>query len=802
MFRDLHHAWRSIVRMPVLATVVVLSLGVGIGVNTAIFSWIQAVVLNPIPGVRAGAAFFYAEPVGERDSHPGMSWLEYLDARERLRSFEELMAFRMVAVNVGDPGRAERTYGQLVSGNFFSALGLKPVLGRFFSESEVRRVGAAPVAVISHDFWQSRLAGAANVVGQTLKINERDVTIIGVAPPRFQGTVLSLNFDVWLPATIAPVLFSGSQELEDRAVRGYSVMGRLVPNGTPAHAQSELVAMMQELAQTYPASNANVSGAVLAFTDAPRGPQRFLMTALAVLQGIMLVLLLAVCANTANLILARASTRLREVGVRRALGAGRGRVISLILSESMLLALGGALLGVLIAVWGSSALRAVPMISAFPVKFQTGIDAVGLAFAVALGLACGVISGTPPALQLSRIDAQVALRAGARDKGRSRTRNVLMGVEVALALVVLVMAGLFLERFSQTRDTDPGFRMDGVMLAAYDLSNREFDEARARDFAATLLARLRALRGVEGAAIAGAVPLDIHGLPQRAFVLEGRARESADPDRALSNIVTPDYFETMSIALTAGTDFADLRDASAPPQAIVNEEFVRSYLGGAEPIGRRIDAGGQRYVIVGVVRNSVYDAFGESPKAIIYYSYRDRPRGAGEIHVRARSGGEVTLAAELRRIMREVDASVPLYDVRTLSDHVERNLLFQRIPARIFVVLGPLLLALAAIGIYAVVDYSVARRTSEMGVRLALGATAGRVVAQVVAENLRVVVVGAVVGWTLAYVVYIHAAPGSPLNPMVFVGVPLLLLSMAALASLLPARRAGKVDPLVALRHE
>jgi hypothetical protein len=258
----------------------------------------------------------------------------------------------------------------------------------------------------------------------------------------------------------------------------------------------------------------------------------------------------------------------------------------------------------------------------------------------------------------------------------------------------------------------------------------------------------------------------------------------------------------MGIALSAGTDFVDLRDASAAPQAVVNEEFVRSYLDGGEALGRRLQAGDRQYVIVGVVRNSVYDAFGERSKPIIYYSYRDRPRWSGELHVRARGGGEVTLVAELRRVMREIDASVPLYDVRSLNDHVERNLLFQRIPARIFVVLGPLLLILAAIGIYAVVDYSVARRTSEMGVRLALGATAGRIVSQVVRENLRVVGVGATIGWTAAYLVYIHAAPGSPINFLVFAGVPALLLAVAMTASLLPARRAGRVDPLVALRHE
>ena len=802
LLSDLRHAWRSIVRMPVLAGVVILSLGVGIGVNTAIFSWIQAIILNPLPGVRASTSFHFVEPQGDGGSHPGVSWLEYQDLSERLRSFRELMAFRSVAVNLGDRGSAERTYGQLVSANFFTALGLTPALGRFFLPDEVARPGTAPVVVVSHGFWQSRLAGAPDAVGKTLRINERELTIIGVAPTRFQGTVLSLNFDLWLPATLAPVLFSGSRELEDRGVRGYAAMGHLGPNVTRAQADAEVEGVMRELARAYPQSNASIRGSVLPFNEAPRGPQGFLISALLILQGLMLLLLLAVCANTANLVLARASARHREVGVRRALGAGRGRVISLLLSENLLLAFGGIVLGVLIAAWGSSALRAVPMIATFPIKFQTGLDGVTLAFAVALGVLCGVISGAPPALHLAGIDPQSALRTGVRARGKSRMRNALMGVEVSLALVVLVMAGLFLRRFNETRDTNPGFRVEGVTLAAYDLSARQVSDTAARELAATLLGRLRALPDVESAAIARAIPLDIHGLPLRPFVLEGRASSSAEPDRALSNVVTPDYFKTMGIALRAGSDFADLREVGAAPQAIVNEEFVRRYADGTEPLGRRITLGDRQYVIAGVVQNSLYDAFGEPPKAIIYYSYRDRTSSSGELHIRVRSGAEMNVVPELRRIVREIDPSISLYDVRTLNDHVERNLLFRRIPARIFVVLGPLLLVLAAIGIYAVVDYSVARRTSEMGVRLALGATAGRVVAQVVAENLRVVGIGAVAGWVIAFMVYIHVAPGAPPDIPAFVGVPILLMLVAAVASLLPARRAGRIDPLVALRQE
>jgi ABC-type antimicrobial peptide transport system permease subunit len=313
--------------------------------------------------------------------------------------------------------------------------------------------------------------------------------------------------------------------------------------------------------------------------------------------------------------------------------------------------------------------------------------------------------------------------------------------------------------------------------------------------------RLRAAPGVDAVAIASNVPLDIHGMPTRFFTLEGRARSDDGMDEALTVTVTPGYFAVMGLPLLAGRDFADLRDTAAPPQAIVNEEFVRRYLDGADPLGRRLTARGSQYAIAGVVRNSLYNAFGEPATPIIYFSWRDRPAAIGEIHLRARTGSESAIAPEVRRIVRDLDPELPLYDVRTLSDHIEANLIFRRIPARMFMVLGPLLLVLAAIGIYAVVAYSVTLRTTEIGVRLALGATATRLVRQFVAEHLLVVFGGAVVGWLLAFAVVVTVF-SAPVDAVVFAGVPIVLLLVAAGAAWWPARRVSRVDPLIALRTE
>jgi predicted permease len=799
---DLRNAGRTICRMPGLAAVIIVSLAIGIGVNTTILSWIQLILLQPVPGVSGASKFLLVEPRSETGGYPGASWLEYRDLETQVPALRDIVATQMVPFNVGEPGQTERTFGQLVSGNYFSALGLKPAIGRFIRPEEAERSGTEPVIVISYDYWQTRFRGAPEAVGQKLRVNERDLIVIGVAPRDFQGTMVPLKYELWAPATLAPALLGGTRDLEDRSSRAFSLIGMLKPRATRQQAQAELSAAMAQLARDYPDASAGIGGEILPFWDSPRGPQRVLISGLAVLQGVMLLLLLAVCGNTANLMLARGSTRQREMAVRVALGAGHWRIISLVLSENMLLALLGATLGAAIAVWGTTALRVAPMIGAFPIRFQTRVDAFTLAFAILLGVACGLIFSAAPAVHLARLDPQDGLRSSSNTSPRSRARKVLMGVEVALAMVVLIAAALFLQSFRSASQTDPRFRPEGVLLGAYDLSGRNPDEASEREFATRLLERLRSLPEVEAAAIATNVPLDLHGIPTRAFTVQGRVRTEPGQDRAISNTVTPGYFRVMAIPLLEGSDFAEIGDKAAPAQAIVNEEFVRRYLNGADAIGRNLQTRTRSYAIVGVARNSAYDALGEPPLPAIYFSYRDRPADQGEIHLRTRGGNETALTSEVRAVLRDLDPMLALYDVRTFSQHIERNLYLRRIPARMFAVLGPLLLGLAAVGIYAVVSYAVARRTREIGVRLAFGATSGRVVLQIVRENLGVITWGTAIGWVLALVISVRASMKGGVNLPVFIGVPAILLGVATLACWIPARRASRIDPMAALRHE
>lgn len=799
---DLRNAGRTIGRMPGLAAVIVVSLAIGIGVNTAIFSWIQMILLQPVPGVRDASNFLLVEPRSETGGYPGASWLEYRALQTQVPALRDIVASQMVPFNVGETGRTERTFGQLVSGNYFAALGLKPAIGRFIRPEEADRPGTEPVMVISYDYWQTRFRGAPEALGQTVRVNERDLVVIGVAPRGFQGTLVPLKFELWAPATMAPALLGGTREIEDRGIRSFSLIGMLKPGATREEAQVELGTAMAQLARDYPEASAGVSGEIIPLWGAPRGPQRLLISGLAILQGVMLLLLLAVCGNTANLMLARGSTRQREMAVRVALGAGRWRIVSLVLSENMLLALLGTGLGAAMAVWGTTALRVAPMIGAFPILFPTRVDGLTLAFAMLLGAACGLIFGAAPAVHLARLDPQDGLRASSNTPARSRARGVLMGVEVGLAMVVLIAAALFLETFRSARQTDPRFHPEGVLLAAYDLSGRNPDEAFERKFAARLLERLRSLPDVAAAAIATNVPLDLHGIPSRPFTVEGRVRAEAGQDRAVFNTVTPGYLKMMAIPLLAGNDFTPMEDTAAPAQAIVNEEFVRRYLGGADAVGRRLETGAGTFAIIGVARDSVYNAFGEPAQPAVYFSYRDIPAIHGEIHLRTRDGKETSLTSEARAVLRDLDPMLSLYDVRTFSQHIERNLYLRRIPARMFVVLGPLLLVLAATGIYAVVSYAVVGRTREIGVRLALGASSGRVVRQIIRENLGTVTWGTAIGWALALVISVRTSPKGAVNLPIFLGVPVILWSVATLACWIPARRASRIDPIAALRHE
>lgn len=799
----LRSAFRQLARAPFLGSVIILSLAVGIGANTVVFSWLKQALLEPVPGVAGNVMTL--EVRDDTGGYTSTSWLLYRDLLELTPSLAQIAAHRARNLSLGEADSGARVYGEFVSANFFATLGVAPALGRFFRPEEGAAAGGSPVVVISHALWQRQFRGAADVLGQTLKLNGRPLTVIGVTPPEFLGGFNNLAFDVWVPATMGPELQPASVELTNRNARAYVMLARLKPDHDEARVRAELDRAAKKFNTLYPDATDDLSYHLLPLWRSPRSGQATVL-ALATLQILSSLLLVVVCANTANLLLARASTRQREIGVRLALGAGPQRILGQLLGESLLLALLGAGGGLLLALWGVDAIRQIPLPAGLPLLLEIKLDFGSLAFAVALALGCGVLFGLAPALSLARRDVLGALRGGrGLAGGRSRMRDLLVGTEVAVALVVLVVAGLFLKSFHRARTFPTGYAANEVLLVNVDLAGRGYNGASARVFLANLFRELEPTPGFVGASAAQAVPLDIRGIPRGNISVAGRP--AGEPvEQIFYYQATPGYFRTMGVDFVAGEDLSPLERTDLPADAVINEEMARRCWPGVSPLGRRFEVNNEWFVVKGVVRTAKYATLSESPQPAAWLTWRRQFVFAPTIHLRSRGLDAASQLAVVRAAVRKLDPEVPLLDPRTLAQHFDNHLMVQRVPARLLGVLGPLALALAAIGLYAVIAYSLAQRTREIGLRMALGSTPESAVRLFLWQGLRVVLAGALVGWVLALLaghLLRGALVGVPFgDPLIYGGVPALLLGIATLACWLPARRAAKVDPMVALRAD
>ncbi len=795
-------ALRSLLKTPWLSAVIIASLAIGIGSNTVVFSWLKVAVIQPLPAV--DAPVWLVETKDDTGGYVTTAWPEYRDLMAMLPSFEGIAAQRPRNLHLGDSERESRVFAELVSANFFDVLDLRPAQGRFFRADEAEHPGTAPVVVISHDFWQGYCKGATDVLGRTLKLNGVTFTVIGVTPPRFRGGMNSLGFDLWIPATMAIALQTSSQELTDRSWRPYVMLGRLKPGTTPAQAQGELSSAAQQMIAAHPGTNRGLNYHLLPLWRSPRGGE-IVVVGLATLQVFATLILIVVCANTANLLLARASARQKEIGVKLALGAGPGRILAQLLTESVILALLGAGAGIFIALWGNDALRHMPVPGGLPVRIDPRLDFASLLFAGALGTFCGIAFGLAPALQLARGDVLHALRGGrGAIGGRSRIRDTLVGVQVGVALVVLVLAGLHLKSFRNSLQAAPGFDQHRVMLAALDLGGRGYTRDTGRVFLDQLIQQLSTAPGIEHVSYASQAPLDLRGMPTGVIAVEG---EAFDPERKiLYYSASPGYAATMGVPIVAGRDLSPLSRPELPVDALINEEMARRYWPGTSPVGRRFELGGTFYEIAGVVRNIKYQALNEPLRPAAWLTARAQTFSTPTLHVRSSQGDPRALLSTIRAGVQRLDAELPILDPRTLGQHIDNNLFMQRVPAQMLGVLGPIALALPAIGLYAVLAYSLAQRTPEIGVRLTLGATPGGVVRHMMWQHLRVVLIAIAFGWCLAlylgWFLREHFV-GIPLaDPAVYAGAPALLLVVATLACWLPARKAAQVDPMRALRAE
>jgi predicted permease len=805
--QDLRYAFRSLAKTPSVTVAAILSLGLGIGANTTVFSWVQAVLLQPIPGAHAADSVFVVA-LETREGRPrSWSYPNYRDVQQRAQTFE-LLAQDDLALSVAVEGHAERAVGALVSGNYFQVLGVQPQLGRVLSEADDRTAGAHPVVVISHAYWQRRFAGDPAVVGRAVTINNVPMTIVGVAARDFLGSFLGVATAAWVPMAMQPVMTGGSR-LEARENRWMNTIARLKPGVSQRQAQAEASTLLAQIAQEHSVFNGWRARVVRPW-QANWGAPAVLAPILGVLFVVVLLVLLIACANVANLLLARAVGRRREMAVRLSLGARRVRLIRQLLTESMLLSGLAGLVGIAIAYWTHGLLMRFAPPTDMPIDFGLSLDMTSVAFTAVASLLTGVCFGLAPAWQTSSPNTMHALkeeagRGGSGGRTGSRLRNALVVAQVAVCLVLLVGATLFVRSLRAAQDLDPGFEPQQLLIASVDLIPNGYTADTGRQFHRRLLERLSAVPGVESYTLARQVPLGLGGTSSMSVAVDGYTPQPNEEVVIAYNVVGPRYFETMRIGLTAGREFLTTDAEHSPRVLIVNETMSRRYWPGRDPLGARVRIGKDEYQVIGIANDIKYSRINEAPQPHMYLSLAQSFSSTVAVHVRSAAAPGPVLEA-VRDAVRALDANLPIFDARSMEEHMQSAVFAQRMGANLLGLMGLLAVILAGVGLYGVIAYAVSQRTQEMGIRLALGAAPADLLRLVLRQGLTLTSVGLALGLALAFAAtgFMGALlPGiAPRDPITFVAVPLALVLIAVVASLIPARRAGAVDPVVALRYE
>jgi predicted permease len=814
LLQDLRFGLRMLRKNPGFSLVAILTLALGIGANTAIFSVVDKVMVRRLP-VSEPERLVRVVGRGEHDmSFSQPLYADYLNHSEALLG---LVAYSETPLNLSDGTRAERAAGLIVSGNYFAVLGVTPALGRTFLPEEDRTWGTHPVAVVSYGLWQRRFGADPKLVGRTISLNGYRFTVVGVAPPEFTGVVRGAAPDVYVPLMMsreaAPQWADG---VAAREMSWLSLIGRLKPGVRREQAEAALSALAAQYAKIYPK---NTDSAV-ALEDGRKGETEGvseLSTPLVLLMAAVGLVLLIACANVANLLLARAAGRRKEIAVRLAVGASRGRLVRQLLTESLLLSVIGGALGLLLAIWLANWLTAFsPPDSSFAESgLLTQLDWRVLGFAAVLSLLTGVFFGLAPALQSSKPDLIPTLKDEMAGAGAGRRwltlRNLLVAAQVALSCLVLVGAGLCVRSLRNLVAIDAGFEPAKVVVLATDLALSGYTEERGRQFYTELLERTKALPGVESASLARIVPLGNRGM-RIGLEVEGYTPAPNESIEFDFNLVGPDYFRTMKMPLVRGREFTPQDEAKAKQVVIINEAVARTYWPGQDPIGKRLFLGSvsasqsaDTPEVIGVVKDSKYRSLTEQVNPTMFLPVWQHYRPDLALHVRTAGNAGATVEA-VRTLAQSLDASLPIYNVRTLEEQKQRSLYAPRLAATLLGGFGLLALALAALGLYGVMSYAVAQRMREIGVRLALGAQSRDVFKLIARQGLTLAGVGLMlgIGSALALTRLMQTAlyGVSPTDPLTFTGIALLLTFVASLACWIPARRATTVDPLTALRHE
>lgn len=818
LWQDVQYGCRMLAANPGFTLVAIVSIALGVGANTAAFSWADALLLRPLTVARPGEVV----TVGSTRSVEGFSsittsYREYLDIRDRTTSFDALVAFTNVTAGLSAARDAlpKLTLGMLVSGNFFTVMGIEPELGRSFRPEEDEVPGRDAVVILGYHLWQ-QLGSDPSILDRRVQLSGVEFTVVGVAPERFTGMNQFVRSDFYAPLMMWPQLASDpkARVLEDRNLRSLTIKGRLKAGVSMTHAQAELDVIAKDLERAYPDTNRNRGVVVRTELQTRIAQSPPDATLVALLTTLAAAVLFVACANVAGLLTSRAPARAREVAMRVALGAGRGRVIAQLMTESLLVALAGGVLGLGVGYGAITLFRQVQLPTDLPIALTFQLDRRALVVSLIVSVLSAILFGLMPAIQTSRADLALVLKGGEVMAGRRRRwgRSVLVGGQVAVAVVLLVLATFTYRGFQEQLKDGPGYRTDHLLMMSFDPSLVRYSEDDTRRFLLQLVEEARSVPGIRSLALTSGVPMANEGIGAANVKPEGfQLPEGKEQLTLFSARVDERYFETMKIPIVRGRGFREGDSTDAPRVAVVNEQYVRHYLPNQDPIGKRFelrDRGSSSWVeIVGVAKTTKYLWLGEPPTDFVYLPYRQHPR-TNMVLLAESAGDAASLVAPLRDLVRRFDPSMPIFNVRTMDEFYRmRTITIFNVIIGIIAAMGMMGLTLAIVGLYGLVAYATSRRTREIGIRMAIGAGRTSVVRMVLRQGVGLALVGLVVGLLAGVgverlMMALFPSGDDSIEVMAYVLVTPIVLGATFLAAYLPARRAARIEPMTALRYE
>jgi predicted permease len=815
-WQDLRYGSRMLAKNPGFTAVALITLALGIGVNTAIFSMVDSFLLRPLPVTDPNQLTVLAMPKKSGSLNTQFSVADWQDIRTQTTGvFSDITGYQVGLDGLAVNGKSDRFLTNYVTGNYFTALGIKPALGRFILPSEGKTPGADPVLVLSYSYWEARFGKDPHIVGTKVSVDGHPVTIVGVAPKGFHGTFSLLDTQGYLPYGMAMIENYPSDFMTNRTQQNLYLLARLRPGVSLEQAQASLTVVAQRLTQQYPETEKDLSLRV--FPERLSRPQPDSGNSLLKVSGLFLLLaalvLVLACVNVGNILLVRATVRQREMAVRAALGAARSRLIRQLLTESLLLALLGGGAGILLGAWASNLVESIQFQTDLPIRMDFGFDWRIFAYALAAALLTGIIVGIVPAIRASSANLNDLLHEGGRTliAGRHRLRNVLVVAQVAGSLMLLIVAGLFTRSLGEAQRMDLGFDPNNVLNLMMDPNEIGYNEAQGREFYKNILPRVRALPGVESTSLAFAVPLGYIGTADT-LKIEGHlpAPGQLAPSSSF-NMISPDYFQTMKIPLVRGRTFTDADDQKSPYVAIVNEKMAEEFWPHEDPIGRHFemfsDSGHHAIQIVGIAKDSRARSLRGPMRPFFYVPLPQNYSSIATLQIRTAAAPD-SMIPEVEKEIESVAPQLPVFNVQTMTQglYTVSGLLVFQVGASLAAALGILGLILAIVGVYGVVSYAASQRTHEIGIRMALGAQPRDILKMILGQGLPIVGIGLVMGLALAFaiarLVGNFLVSVSPTDPFTYVAVSLVLVLVAVAACYIPARRAMRVDPMVALHYE